>query len=91
VGRRYQGFDNITWLIGGDRNPEQALESVNALVAGMRESDHRHLLTAHCAPENSAAEIYGNEGWLDFNSTYFPLTPINSFIHCCCETITVRL
>ena len=70
VGHRCQGFDNITWLIGGDRNPEQALESVNAVVRGIREFDHRHLVTAHCAPENSAAEVYGNEGWLDFNSTY---------------------
>ena len=70
VGRRYQAFDNILWLIGGDRNPEQALEGVNAVVAGIREFDHRHLFTAHCAPEYSAMEVYGDGGWLDLNSTY---------------------
>jgi hypothetical protein len=70
VGRRYQASDNILWLIGGDRNPEQALEAVNAVVTGMREFDHRHLMTAHCAPEYSATEIYGDRGWLDLNSTY---------------------
>jgi uncharacterized protein DUF4038/collagenase-like protein with putative collagen-binding domain len=70
VGRRYQASDNIIWLIGGDRNPEQALEAVNAVVTGMREFDHRHLMTAHCAPEYSATEVYGDGGWLDLNSTY---------------------
>lgn len=70
VGKRYRDFDNIVWIIGGDRNPDTAREDVDAVAAGIKETDDRHLLTAHCHPENSAIDQYANEGWLDLNSTY---------------------
>ena len=70
VGRRYKNFDTIVWIIGGDRNPDSAREDVDAVAQGIRESDDRHILTAHCHPENSALDQYANEGWLDLNSTY---------------------
>jgi hypothetical protein len=69
VGRRYRDFDNLVWLIGGDRNPDEVLPKVNAIVAGIREFDQRHLFTAHCHPENSGPDHY-KEGWLDLNGTY---------------------
>jgi uncharacterized protein DUF4038/collagenase-like protein with putative collagen-binding domain len=70
VGRRYRSFDNIVWIIGGDRNPDAAREDVDAVAQGIKETDDRHLLTAHCHPENSAIDQYRNEGWLDINDTY---------------------
>ena len=70
VGKRYAGFDNIVWLIGGDRNPEKAREDVDAIVRGIREFDSRHIFTAHCHPENSAIDQYKEAGWLDLNTTY---------------------
>ena len=70
VGKRYRDFDNIIWIIGGDRNPDTAREDVDAVAQGIKESDGRHLITAHCHPENSAIDQYKNEGWLDINSTY---------------------
>jgi len=70
VGRRYRGFDNIVWIIGGDRNPDQAREGVDAVAQGIKETDDRHILTAHCHPENSAIDQYRGEGWLDLNTTY---------------------
>jgi hypothetical protein len=70
VGKRYRGFDNLVWLIGGDRNPESAREDVDAIVAGIKEFDTRHLFTAHCHPENSAMDQYKVDGWLDLNDTY---------------------
>src|SRR5579884_3940137 len=70
VGRRYAGFDNIVWLMGGDRNPGAAMEDANAVARGIREFGTRHLFTAHCHPENSAVEQYGKTGWLDLNDTY---------------------
>ena len=70
VGKRYRGFDNILWIIGGDRNPDKARDSVDAVAQGIKETDDRHLLTAHCHPENSAVDQYRNEGWLDLNDTY---------------------
>jgi len=70
VGKRYRDFDNLVWLIGGDRNPEKAHEDVNAIVAGIKEFDNRHVFTAHCHPENSAVDQYGKDGWLELNATY---------------------
>jgi Protein of unknown function (DUF4038)/Putative collagen-binding domain of a collagenase len=70
VGKRYGGFNNIVWMIGGDRNPDTAREDVDAIVQGMKEFDKRHIFTAHCHPENSALDQYKQEGWLDLNTTY---------------------
>jgi hypothetical protein len=70
VGKRYRAFDNILWIIGGDRNPDKAREAVDAVAQGIKETDDRHLLTAHCHPENYAIDQYRNEGWLDLNDTY---------------------
>ncbi|HLY20388.1 MAG TPA: glycoside hydrolase family 140 protein [Bryobacteraceae bacterium] len=70
VGKRYRGFDNLVWLMGGDRNPDTARADVDAVAAGIREFDTRHVFTAHCHPENSAIDQYKNDGWLDLNTTY---------------------
>jgi len=70
VGKRYRDYDNILWIIGGDRNPDKARPEIDAFVQGLKEFDKRHLITAHCHPENSAIDQYRSEGWLDLNSTY---------------------
>jgi hypothetical protein len=70
VGKRYRDFDNITWMIGGDRNPDEARAEVDAVALGIKEVDDRHLMTGHCHPENSAIDQYRNDGWLDLNDTY---------------------
>ncbi len=70
VGQRFGGLDNIIWLIGADREPGEALDHLDAIVAGIKESDCRHLFTAGTAPERSPAIDFGRGGWLDLNLTY---------------------
>jgi len=70
VGKRYAGFNNLVWMIGGDRNPDTARQDVDAIVQGIKEFDKRHIFTAHCHPENSAIDQYQQDGWLDLNTTY---------------------
>lgn len=70
VGNRYRDFDNIVWIIGGDHNPDTARPEVDAVAEGIKERDGRHLMTAHCHPENSAIDQYRDDGWLDVNDTY---------------------
>jgi len=70
LGQRYARQDNIVWMVGGDRNPGDALEHVDAVVRGIREFDRRHLFTAHPAPESPTVDVYGWGNWLDFNVTY---------------------
>ena len=70
VGKRYRDVDNLVWLMGADRNPEQAREDVDAVALGIKEFDSRHLFTAGSEPEYSAVDRYSAGGWLDLNSTY---------------------
>lgn len=70
VGRRYKDFDNLLWLMGGDREPEDARAHVEAMALAIRRADPRHLFSAHCAPEHSAADCYPGASWLEVNSTY---------------------
>ncbi|HWF66373.1 MAG TPA: glycoside hydrolase family 140 protein [Acidobacteriaceae bacterium] len=69
LGKRYAGYNNIIWVMGGDRNPGAALEELDMIAFGIKQFDHRHLFTAHCHPDAIPAEQYPN-GWLDFGNTY---------------------
>jgi len=70
VGKRYGRFDNLMWLMGGDRNPGAALDHVDAVAEGIKECDDHHLFTAHTLPEHTPAIEYARGGWLDVNTTY---------------------
>jgi hypothetical protein len=71
LGKRYKDFDNIMWILAGDRHPEgPILEDIDMLALGIREYDQRHLISAHCEPEHSAVDGFSGGGWLDFNTTY---------------------
>ena len=70
LGRRYQQSPNVMWLQGGDKDPGQFLPYVNAMAAGLKETDSNHLHTAHAGSPKSAMEFYANEPWLGVNSTY---------------------
>jgi hypothetical protein len=71
LGKRYNDFDNIAWILAGDRHPTVAIqEDIDMLALGIRDYDQRHLMSAHCEPEHSAVEDWSSGGWLDFNTTY---------------------
>jgi hypothetical protein len=70
LGRRYKDFDNIIWVMGGDRNPKDVIEKVDLIALGIREFDKRHLFTAHGNSTPSTPEQFAGGGWLDVNSSY---------------------
>jgi hypothetical protein len=71
LGKRYAEFDNILWSIGCDHNPDRdGLERINFISLGIKEHDHRHLMTAQCFPEYSSVEVFSSGGWLDVNAAY---------------------
>ncbi|HVU22898.1 MAG TPA: DUF4038 domain-containing protein [Opitutus sp.] len=70
VGQRYRDFDNIIWVMGGDRDPGTAREDVDLIAYGMREFDRRHLYTAHCHSDSNIAAQFPTSTWIDLNSTY---------------------
>lgn len=69
IGSRYASKNNLVYVHGGDRNPAN-IALVDAVANGIRAKDPTKLFTAHAAPETSAADEFGAEGWLDINSTY---------------------
>lgn len=69
LGQRYRGFDNIIWVMGGDRDPGPARENVDMVAYGIRESDRRHLMTAHCHSDSAPAEQYPGS-WLEVGTSY---------------------
>ncbi|MCG6926016.1 MAG: glycoside hydrolase family 140 protein [Acidobacteria bacterium] len=70
LGSRYRGLKNLLWVHGGDRNPYDVRDEVRALAQGIREVDDQHLHTAHWANGTAAFDYFGDEGWLDLNSSY---------------------
>ena len=70
LGERYRNFDNILWVIGGDRDPALSLNRLNIIAEAIKESDKRHLFTAHPQPEKSTSEQFTGGDWLDINATY---------------------
>ena len=70
IGRRYRSLTNIAWVHGGDRNPWDVRDEVRAIAQAIREVDERHLHTAHWANGTAAFDYFGDEGWLDLNSSY---------------------
>jgi len=70
LGRKYGGFPNIVWVLGGDFTPPLLDRwTVDELAAGIREGGSRQLMTAHCGQEPPAIH-FGNRGWLDLNNVY---------------------
>src|SRR5207249_5725435 len=70
VGNRYKNFPNIIWLIGADVDPTPVASKVREFVAGIKDFDTVHLMSAHNAPEQAAMNPWPNESWLDLNNIY---------------------
>jgi len=72
VGSRYKNYNNIIWVIGSDADPNVygVADKIREFVAGIREYDTRHLITAHNQPESYAVSAWPSESWLDLNSIY---------------------
>ena len=72
VGNRYKSFPNIVWVIGGDTDPvaNGVDQKMREFVAGVRELDKTHLITAHNGPGQAAMDVWPSESWLNLNNVY---------------------
>lgn len=69
VGNRYARFDNIIWVAGGDHTPSQP-ELVDAVAAGIHETDPTALHTVHLAPDDPPRDLFGDTDWFDIDNVY---------------------
>ncbi len=77
LGKRYGGYDNIVWILGGDRNPQANEAEVWRQMAagvgpGVRASGHldgKPLMSFHPQPFDggSSARWFHEDDWLSFN------------------------
>ncbi|WP_273567604.1 DUF4038 domain-containing protein [Maribacter halichondriae] len=75
IGQRYKDCDNIIWVIGGDRNPQENTNQVevwNQMAEGIAESVGGYdetLMSYHPQPKEAGGSStwFHNQKWLDFN------------------------
>jgi len=68
LANRYKSYNNIIWILGGDRCPEKALhfDIINSMAKGIRNVDRKHLISYHPTGSKIATESF-NENWLDID------------------------
>lgn len=75
IGERYKDFDNVIWVVGGDRNPREGSTDVktwNEMAEGIAEAAGGYretLMSFHPQPTDSggSSNWFHQEDWLDFN------------------------
>ncbi len=75
IGNRYKDYDNVIWIIGGDRNPRDNTDDVaiwNQMAEGIAEAAGGYeetLMGYHPQPKKGGGSStwFHNEEWLDFN------------------------
>lgn len=69
LGNRYKSFPNVFWVLGGDRDPGDVTEHVEAMARGLEETALAHLKTYHAGAKNGSI-FFHNASWLDINMSY---------------------
>ncbi len=75
LGDRYKNYDNIVWIIGGDRNPRKNSQDTkiwNAMAEGIASAVGGYnncIMSFHPQPHQygGSSTWFHNENWLDFN------------------------
>ncbi len=75
IGERYREYDNIIWIIGGDRNPREGssdIETWNAMAEAIAKATGGYdasLMSFHPQPKEpgGSSTWFHREPWLDFN------------------------
>lgn len=75
IGNRYKDYDNIIWIIGGDRTPREGSEDVevwNQMAEGIAEAAGGYeetLMSYHPQPkkDGGSSTWFHDQKWLDFN------------------------
>ncbi len=69
LAKRYLSHNNIIWILGGDREPENEkhYSIIRSMAKGIRENDNRHLITYHPVGGKKASDFFVNDSWLDMD------------------------
>ncbi|MFO7852596.1 MAG: glycoside hydrolase family 140 protein [Bacteroidota bacterium] len=69
LSKRYLSNNNIIWILGGDRAPENEnhYSVIRAMAKGIRDNDRRHLISFHPVGGRKASDFFDNDAWLDID------------------------
>lgn len=69
IGNRYAKYNNIVWVLGGDRMPqnETHLSIIRSMAEGIKSADKSHLLTFHPNGGQSSYNFFADDAWIDFH------------------------
>ena len=69
LAKRYLSNNNIIWILGGDRAPENEnhYSIIRAMARGIKEYDARHLITYHPVGAKKASDFFIDDDWLDID------------------------
>ena len=74
VATRYQDYDNLIWMVGGDYAPNDAIEEIRAMVTGIQNvlGSEGLIFAAHNGRLESGFTEYDaqDKAWLNLNTTY---------------------
>jgi hypothetical protein len=71
LGKRFAGFANVMWILGGDNDPNNARPEIRALGLGLKDTAPFQLLTYHAASTHSSTDVWpAEERWLDVAMVY---------------------
>ena len=70
VGQRYGDYDHILWVLGGDNDPFNALEEIEAMADGLHRQAGDQLFTYHAASTHSSTDVFPEADWLDVSMVY---------------------
>ncbi len=69
IANRYKDCWNIIWMLGGDRPLQVEHRAiVDAMAAGIREVDNRHLITFHPPGAQDSTDFVGDADYIDFHT-----------------------
>lgn len=69
LGRRFSRFDNILWVLGGDRDPHGVFVHIEEMAKALRETAPKHLITYHAGAKSSGI-FFQPADWFDLNMSY---------------------
>jgi Protein of unknown function (DUF4038)/Putative collagen-binding domain of a collagenase len=72
LGKRFEKYNNIVWIMGGGRDPLREETTQRAIAEGLKIETPEALITYHAAASHSSTDVLGSEPWLDFSMIHTP-------------------
>ncbi len=71
LGKKFGGFKNLFWIMGGDNDPKGDKENLVAFAEGLYGTAPKHqLITYHASPPHSSTDLFQYVPWLGFSFIY---------------------